>query len=74
MSERILEILKPAVLFLLQVCEWKEPEELAQLLDLELRAAGEPHHSLLERVRDVAKYSIKTSKPAGSDITHLHPI
>nr|ABF22453.1 cysteine sulfinic acid decarboxylase [Takifugu rubripes] len=46
-----------------KVCDWKEPEELAQLLDLELRAAGEPHHRLLERVRDVAKYSIKTSHP-----------
>lgn len=57
------------VVLLLQVCEWKEPEELAQLLDLELRAAGEPHHRLLERVRDVAKYSIKTSKDSGS---HTH--
>lgn len=50
----------------MQVCDWKEPEELAQLLDLELRAAGEPHHRLLERVRDVAKYSVKTSTTAGS--------
>lgn len=62
-------ILTTAVFLLLQVCEWKDPEELAQLLDLELRAAGEPHHRLLERVRDVAKYSIKTSKYAGS---HTH--
>lgn len=48
--------------FFLQVCEWKEPEELAQLLDLELRATGEPQDRLLQRVQDVAKYSIKTSK------------
>lgn len=48
--------------FLLQVCEWREPEELARILDLELRATGEPQHSLLQRVKDVAKYSIKTSK------------
>lgn len=68
-TERILGILNAAVFFLVQVCDWKEPEELAQLLDLELRAAGEPHHRLLERVRDVAKYSIKTSTTAGS---HQH--
>lgn len=67
----ILGILNPAVFFLLQVCEWKEPEELAQLLDLELRATGEPHQKLLERVRDVAKYSIKTSKDVGSDQYHI---
>lgn len=48
----------------MQVCEWKEPEELALLLDLELRATGEPQHRLLQRVKDVAKYSIKTSKAA----------
>uniref|UniRef100_A0A8P4KNN3 Cysteine sulfinic acid decarboxylase n=1 Tax=Dicentrarchus labrax TaxID=13489 RepID=A0A8P4KNN3_DICLA len=46
-----------------KVCEWKEPEELAQLLDLELRATGEPQQRLLQRVKDVAKYSIKTSHP-----------
>ncbi|TDH10531.1 hypothetical protein EPR50_G00076230 [Perca flavescens] len=46
-----------------KVCEWKEPEQLALLLDLELRATGEPQHKLLQRVKDVAKYSIKTSHP-----------
>ncbi|KAM9342459.1 cysteine sulfinic acid decarboxylase-like [Pholidichthys leucotaenia] len=46
-----------------KVCEWKEPEELAQLLDLELRDTGEPQPRLLQRVRNVAKYSIKTSHP-----------
>ncbi|XP_075952437.1 cysteine sulfinic acid decarboxylase-like [Anarhichas minor] len=46
-----------------KVCEWKEPEELALLLDLELRETGEPSHRLLQRVKDVAKYSIKTSHP-----------
>lgn len=45
-----------------QVCEWREPEELAQLLDLELRESGEPQHQLLDRLRDIAKYSVKTSK------------
>lgn len=53
----------------LQVCEWKEPEELALLLDLELRSTGEPQQKLLQRVKDVAKYSIKTSKPAETAAT-----
>uniref|UniRef100_A0A3Q2Q5M0 Cysteine sulfinic acid decarboxylase n=1 Tax=Fundulus heteroclitus TaxID=8078 RepID=A0A3Q2Q5M0_FUNHE len=46
-----------------KVCEWKEPEELALLLDLELREKGEQKEKLLQRVRDVAKYSVKTSHP-----------
>uniref|UniRef100_A0A3Q0S7T1 Cysteine sulfinic acid decarboxylase n=1 Tax=Amphilophus citrinellus TaxID=61819 RepID=A0A3Q0S7T1_AMPCI len=46
-----------------KVCEWKEPEELALLLDLGVRETGEPQEKLLQRVRDVAKYSIKTSHP-----------
>ncbi|XP_058500227.1 cysteine sulfinic acid decarboxylase [Solea solea] len=46
-----------------KVCEWKEPEELALLLDLELRSTGEPQQRLLQRVKDVAKYSVKTSHP-----------
>uniref|UniRef100_A0A3Q3LBI1 Cysteine sulfinic acid decarboxylase n=1 Tax=Mastacembelus armatus TaxID=205130 RepID=A0A3Q3LBI1_9TELE len=46
-----------------KVCEWKEPDELALLLDLELRATGETQHRLLQRVRDVAKYSTKTCHP-----------
>ncbi|XP_034064840.1 cysteine sulfinic acid decarboxylase isoform X1 [Gymnodraco acuticeps] len=46
-----------------KVCEWKGPEDLALLLDLELRAEGEPQQRLLQRVKDVAKYSIKTSHP-----------
>lgn len=46
-----------------KVCEWKEPEDLAQLLDLALRDSGEPPDRLLERVRTVARYSVKTSHP-----------
>ncbi|XP_023825608.1 cysteine sulfinic acid decarboxylase isoform X1 [Salvelinus sp. IW2-2015] len=46
-----------------KVCEWREPEELATLLDLELRENGEQQHQLLQRVRDVAKYSVKTNHP-----------
>lgn len=47
---------------LMQVCEWREPDSLALLLDLQLRDTGESQDRLLQRVRDVAKYSIKTSK------------
>lgn len=54
----------------LQVCEWKEPEELAQLLDLELKATGETQDRLLQRVKDVAKYSVKTGTTNGQ-LMHL---
>lgn len=54
----------------LQVCEWQPPEQLKQLLDLELRDTGEPHNRLLELCQDVIRYSVKTSKnfnlPPGS--------
>lgn len=43
-----------------QVCEWKEPEELRRLLDLELRSQGESQEQILERCRAVIRYSVKT--------------
>lgn len=43
-----------------QVCEWKDPDQLRALLDLDLREHGESHKQLLQRVRDVARYSVKT--------------
>lgn len=46
-----------------KVCEWKEPHELRELLDLELRSRGEPESRLLERCRDVIRYSVKTCHP-----------
>ncbi|XP_061592066.1 cysteine sulfinic acid decarboxylase [Cololabis saira] len=46
-----------------KVCEWKEPDELSVLLDLQLRETGETQDRLLQRVRDVARYSVKTSHP-----------
>lgn len=45
-----------------QVCEWRYPEELKELLDLELREVGESESKILQRCRDAIKYSIKTSK------------
>ncbi|XP_012697185.2 cysteine sulfinic acid decarboxylase [Clupea harengus] len=46
-----------------KVCDWQDPEQLEQLLDLELRDSGESHDQLLSRVHDVAKYSVKTNHP-----------
>lgn len=46
-----------------KVCQYEEPEALAQILDLELRETGEPHEKLLQRVKDVATYSVKTCHP-----------
>ncbi|XP_023376437.1 cysteine sulfinic acid decarboxylase isoform X4 [Pteropus alecto] len=46
-----------------KVCEWKEPKELKQLLDLELRSQGESQEKILERCRAVIRYSVKTCHP-----------
>lgn len=46
-----------------KVCEWKEPEELKQLLDLELQSQGESKERILERCRAVIHYSVKTGHP-----------
>ncbi|MBZ3872741.1 Cysteine sulfinic acid decarboxylase [Sciurus carolinensis] len=46
-----------------KVCEWKEPEELKQLLDLELQSQGESQEQILERCRAVIRYSVKTGHP-----------
>ncbi|XP_017343638.1 cysteine sulfinic acid decarboxylase [Ictalurus punctatus] len=46
-----------------KVCEWKDPDQLRALLDLELREHGESQEKLLQRVHDVAKYSVKTNHP-----------
>ncbi|XP_039718295.1 cysteine sulfinic acid decarboxylase isoform X1 [Pteropus medius] len=46
-----------------KVCEWKEPKELKQLLDLELQSQGESQEKILERCRAVIRYSVKTCHP-----------
>ncbi|XP_061224695.1 cysteine sulfinic acid decarboxylase isoform X2 [Neopsephotus bourkii] len=46
-----------------KVCEWREPPELRELLDLELRSGGEPPERLLQRCRDVVRFSVKTGHP-----------
>ncbi|XP_037533250.1 acidic amino acid decarboxylase GADL1-like [Nematolebias whitei] len=46
-----------------KVCEWRRPEELKKLLDLELRDQGESESKILERCRDTIRYSVKTTHP-----------
>ncbi|XP_040901007.1 acidic amino acid decarboxylase GADL1-like isoform X2 [Toxotes jaculatrix] len=46
-----------------KVCEWRSPEELKELLDLELRDAGESESEILQRCRDAIRYSVKTTHP-----------
>ncbi|KPP70436.1 cysteine sulfinate decarboxylase-like, partial [Scleropages formosus] len=46
-----------------KVCEWRDPAELRRLLDLELLEDGQPHDHLLQQVKEMVKYSVKTSHP-----------
>ncbi|XP_058677930.1 cysteine sulfinic acid decarboxylase-like [Ammospiza caudacuta] len=46
-----------------KVCDWKEPQELRDLLDLELRSDGEGRERLLQRCRDVLRFSVRTGHP-----------
>ncbi|XP_041845095.1 acidic amino acid decarboxylase GADL1-like [Melanotaenia boesemani] len=46
-----------------KVCEWRSPEQLKMLLDLELRDEGESEPEVLQRCRDAIKYSVKTGHP-----------
>ncbi|MBN3325925.1 GADL1 decarboxylase, partial [Atractosteus spatula] len=46
-----------------KVCEWQPPELLKHRLDLELRERGETHQQILERCREVIRYSVKTGHP-----------
>lgn len=46
-----------------KVCEWRPPEELRELLDLELGDEGESESRVLQRCRDVIRYSVKTTHP-----------
>ena len=44
-----------------QVCEWRSPEDLTKLLDLELGEAGQAPAQTLQHCRDAIHYSVKTS-------------
>uniref|UniRef100_A0AAX7VNJ7 Glutamate decarboxylase like 1 n=1 Tax=Astatotilapia calliptera TaxID=8154 RepID=A0AAX7VNJ7_ASTCA len=45
-----------------KVCEWRSPEQLKELLDLELRDGGESESEILQRFKDAIRYSVKTSE------------
>uniref|UniRef100_A0A803XU93 Glutamate decarboxylase like 1 n=1 Tax=Meleagris gallopavo TaxID=9103 RepID=A0A803XU93_MELGA len=44
-----------------KVCEWRAPETLKKILDLEMRDTGESHQKLLQLCQDVIHYSVKTN-------------
>ncbi|XP_071768120.1 acidic amino acid decarboxylase GADL1 [Centroberyx gerrardi] len=46
-----------------KVCEWRSPEQLKELLDLELGDGGEAQSKILQRCRDAIRYSVKTTHP-----------
>uniref|UniRef100_A0A4W6EZB2 Glutamate decarboxylase like 1 n=1 Tax=Lates calcarifer TaxID=8187 RepID=A0A4W6EZB2_LATCA len=46
-----------------KVCEWRSPEQLKELLDLELTDGGESESKILQHCRDAIRYSIKTTHP-----------
>ncbi|KAI1885607.1 hypothetical protein AGOR_G00205570 [Albula goreensis] len=46
-----------------KVCDWHPPEELKQMLDLDLKENGETHAKILQRCRDAIRYSVKTGHP-----------
>lgn len=46
-----------------KVVDWRAPEELKRLIDFEPRSSPESHEELLQIVRDVVKYSVKTGHP-----------
>uniref|UniRef100_A0A8C9FZ92 Glutamate decarboxylase like 1 n=1 Tax=Pavo cristatus TaxID=9049 RepID=A0A8C9FZ92_PAVCR len=46
-----------------KVCEWRAPETLKKILDLEMRDTGESHQKLLQLCQDVIQYSVKTNHP-----------
>uniref|UniRef100_A0A3B3CKW3 Glutamate decarboxylase like 1 n=1 Tax=Oryzias melastigma TaxID=30732 RepID=A0A3B3CKW3_ORYME len=46
-----------------KVCEWQSPEQLKELLDLELKDGGESDSKILQRCKNAIRYSVKTSHP-----------
>ncbi|KAM9309142.1 acidic amino acid decarboxylase GADL1-like [Pholidichthys leucotaenia] len=57
------EAVKKATKVQEKVCEWHSPEQLKELLDLELRDGGESESEILQRCRDAIRYSVKTGHP-----------
>lgn len=46
-----------------RVTTWKSPEELQEVIDFNLKNSPSTHENLLQFVRNVIKYSVKTGHP-----------
>lgn len=46
-----------------KVLEWKSPEEMLNLIDLQLKSDPDSDEKLMELMRDTIKYSVKTGHP-----------
>jgi glutamate decarboxylase len=46
-----------------RVVEWRAPEELQKLIDLDLSADPANHDKLLQLLKDIIQYSVKTGHP-----------
>lgn len=46
-----------------KVLEWRNPEQLEQILDLKLKQTGDSDEKLMELLRATIKYSVKTGHP-----------
>jgi len=46
-----------------KVNEWRNPEQLSQILDLQLKSKPDSDAKLMQLVHDVIKYSVKTGHP-----------
>lgn len=46
-----------------RVVDWRSPDDLKQLLDFTPRSSPESHEELLQIVKDIIKYSVKTGHP-----------
>jgi hypothetical protein len=46
-----------------RVVEWRAPEELRKLMDLDLSADRVGHDRLLQLLKDIIQYSVKTGHP-----------
>lgn len=46
-----------------KVLEWRQPEELKQILDLALKPDGDSDEKLLSLIADTIRYSVKTGHP-----------
>lgn len=46
-----------------KVLEWRNPEELQRILDLQVKATGDSDDKLMQLMRDTIRYSVKTGHP-----------